>query len=114
MIMFERIKNLCKDRKISVNDLENSLGYSKNTLYRLKTQTPGADKLEAIADYFKVSTDFLLGRTDKRYLDLNDNDKSYLDNKLQQIIGGLKEEEKEFLIAALDNTLQLAKSLAKK
>lgn len=114
MIMFERIKNLCKDRKISVNDLENSLGYSKNTLYRLKTQTPGADKLEAIADYFKVSTDFLLGRTDKRYLDLNDNDKSDLDNKLQQIIGGLKEEEKEFLIAALHNTLQLAKSLAKK
>lgn len=66
MTTFERIRNLCKDRKISINDLENALGYSKNTLYRLKTQTPGADKLEAIADYFNVSTDYLLGRTNQK------------------------------------------------
>ncbi|HEM2308979.1 TPA: XRE family transcriptional regulator, partial [Listeria monocytogenes] len=25
---------------------------------------PGADKLKAVADYFNVSTDYLLGRTD--------------------------------------------------
>lgn len=68
MTTFERIKSLCKSRKISINDLENALGYSKNTLYRLKTQTPGADKLEAIADYFNVSTDYLLGRTDIKEL----------------------------------------------
>lgn len=68
MTTFERIRNLCKGRKISINDLENALGYSKNTLYRLKTQTPGADKLEAIADYFDVSTDYLLGRTEHKKL----------------------------------------------
>lgn len=68
MTTFERIRNLCKDRKISINDLENALGYSKNTLYRLKTQTPGADKLEAIADYFNVSIDYLLGRTNQKSL----------------------------------------------
>lgn len=68
MTTFERIKSLCKSRKISINDLENALGYSKNTLYRLKTQTPGADKLEAIADYFNVSIDYLLGRTDIKEL----------------------------------------------
>ena len=68
MTTFERVKNLCKERKISINDLEKSLGYSKNTLYRLKTQTPGSDKLEAIADYFDVSTDYLLGRTEQKYI----------------------------------------------
>lgn len=62
MTTFEIIKKLCSDRKISINDLENELGYSKNTLYRLKTQNPGSDKLEKIADYFNVSTDYLLGR----------------------------------------------------
>ena len=46
MTTFDRMKKLCNDRKISINDLENALGYSKNTLYRLKTQTPGADKLK--------------------------------------------------------------------
>lgn len=71
MTTFDRVKKLCEEQKISINDLENSLGYSKNTLYRLKTQTPGADKLKAIADHFDVSTDYLLGRTDKkRYYDL--------------------------------------------
>lgn len=69
MTVFERVKILCEERKISINDLEKSLGYSKNTLYRLKTQTPGSDKLQAIADYFDVSTDYLLGRTDKKRLD---------------------------------------------
>ncbi|WP_110930640.1 helix-turn-helix domain-containing protein [Paenibacillus bouchesdurhonensis] len=64
MEVFERVKKLCDVRKISINDLERSLGYSKNTLYRLKTQNPGADKLQLIADYFNVSTDYLLGRTD--------------------------------------------------
>ena len=70
MIMFERVRKLCKDRKISINDLENALGYSKNTLYRLKTQTPGSDKLEAIADYFDVSTDYLLGRTEQKRFEI--------------------------------------------
>lgn len=64
MTVFDRVKILCDRRKISINDLEKSLGYSRNTLYRLKTQNPGADKLEEIADYFNVSTDYLLGRTD--------------------------------------------------
>ncbi|WP_117161311.1 helix-turn-helix domain-containing protein [Paraliobacillus sp. X-1268] len=68
MIVFEAVKELCKERRISINDLENALGYSKNTLYRLKTQIPGADKLQAIADYFHVSTDYLLGRTDEKYI----------------------------------------------
>jgi transcriptional regulator with XRE-family HTH domain len=65
MTVFERVKKLCDGRKISINDLEKSLGYSKNTLYRLKTQQPGADKIQLIADYFNVSTDYLLGRTDE-------------------------------------------------
>lgn len=63
--MFEIVKNLCAKRGISINDLEEALGYSKNTLYRLKKQNPGADKLKAIADYFDVSVDYLLGRTTK-------------------------------------------------
>lgn len=64
MTTFDRVRNLCEQRKMSINDLEKALGYSRNTLYRLKTQNPGADKLEQIADYFNVSTDYVLGRTD--------------------------------------------------
>lgn len=131
MITFERVRTLCEERKISINDLEKALGYSKNTLYRLKTQNPGADKLKAIADYFDVSTDFLIGRTDKkRYYDLTKKDERDIQKKLQEMIDGLSnsdgyaafdgstideldEEDKELLIASLENTLRLSKRLAK-
>lgn len=130
MTVFDIVKELCNERKISINDLEKSLGYSKNTLYRLKTQTPGADKLQKIADYFDVSTDYLLGRTEvKRNFDLTEKDEKDIQKELQKIINGLEgnsyaafdgqsiddmeEEDKELLIASLENTLRIAKKIAK-
>ncbi|HEM3710171.1 TPA: helix-turn-helix transcriptional regulator [Streptococcus suis] len=61
---FERIKGLCKKHGISINALEEKLGYSRNTIYSLKKQKPNAERIAEIADYFNVSTDYLLGRTD--------------------------------------------------
>ncbi|MGZ0942323.1 helix-turn-helix domain-containing protein, partial [Streptococcus thermophilus] len=40
------------------------LGFSVNYLYTLKEKKPKSDRLQEIADYFNVSTDYLLGRTD--------------------------------------------------
>ncbi|WP_405100746.1 helix-turn-helix domain-containing protein [Oceanobacillus sp. FSL H7-0719] len=132
MTVFNRVKILCDDRKISINELENSLGYSKNTLYRLKTQNPGADKLQAIADYFDVSVDYLLGRTDKkRYYDLTEKDEIDIQKELEKMLQGtsgetgyaafdgntiddLDEEDRELLIASLEQSLRIAKRIAKK
>ena len=61
---FEKIKELTKKQGISLNDLEERLGLGKNTLYGLKRNQPSAERLQQIADYFNVSTDYLLGRTD--------------------------------------------------
>ena len=60
----EKIKELAKKRGIPLSKLEESLGYSTNYFYTLKTKTPNSDRLQEIADYFNVSTDYLLGRTD--------------------------------------------------
>lgn len=61
---FERIKELTKKRGLTLIQLEEKLGYSRNTLYKLKTQKPNAERISEIADFFGVSTDYLLGRTD--------------------------------------------------
>ena len=61
---FEKIKELCQKRGISINSLEETLGYSRNTIYSMKSKKPNAERLQEIADYFNVSTDYLLGRTD--------------------------------------------------
>lgn len=61
---FERIKDLADKHRISLNDLEDKLGISRNSLYGIKKANPKSDRLQQIADYFNVSTDYLLGRTD--------------------------------------------------
>ena len=61
---YEKIKELADNRGISLTKLEEDLGYSRNTLYKLKSQKPNAERISEIADYFHVSTDYLLGRTD--------------------------------------------------
>lgn len=61
---FEKVRELAKKQGLSLNQVEEKLGFSKNTLYSLKRQKVSSDRLQQIADYFGVSTDYLLGRTD--------------------------------------------------
>ena len=59
----EKIKELALKRGINLQKVAEDLGYSINYLYTLKEKTPKSDRLQEIADYFNVSTDYLLGRT---------------------------------------------------
>lgn len=61
---FELVKELCKKQGISLNTLEEKIGFARNSLYSWKSSEPKPKKLKAVADYFNVSTDYLLGRTD--------------------------------------------------
>lgn len=61
---FEKIKELADKQGISLNKLEEKLGFSRNTIYNMKKSTPNVERVSMIADYFNVSTDYLLGRTD--------------------------------------------------
>ncbi|HEM2744624.1 TPA: helix-turn-helix transcriptional regulator [Streptococcus suis] len=61
---YEKIKELAENQGISLNKLEEKLGYSRNTIYNMRKSTPNSERIAEIADYFNVSTDYLLGRTD--------------------------------------------------
>lgn len=68
MTTLDRVKELCKSRGISVKRLEEKLEIPNNTIYQWKRITPSLDKLQKVADYFDVSADYLLGRTNvKRF-----------------------------------------------
>ena len=66
VILSERIKSLCKDRKITVKSLLEKCSMNRNTIYDLEKRSvfPACDKLSRIADYLNCSVDYLLGRTD--------------------------------------------------
>lgn len=64
MTPFDRVKELADKQKISITRLEENLDFGKNYLYKWKKSSPNSETLQKVADYFQVSTDYLLGRTD--------------------------------------------------
>ncbi len=87
---YEKIKELADNRGISLTKLEEDLGYSRNTLYKLKSQKPNAERISEIADYFHVSTDYLLGRTDNPVIANDDTIAGYTSNDLRKMAENAK------------------------
>lgn len=70
MTIYERIRELASEKGMSIRELENSLGFS-NGLLRSWNKSTNSASLEKVANYFNVSTDYLLGRTDNKYMNEN-------------------------------------------
>lgn len=58
----ERIKNLAEANGETLASIEKKLEIGNGTIGRWDVSAPTADRLQAIADYFDVSVDYLLGR----------------------------------------------------
>jgi len=62
----ERLKELRKTKNITQKQLAESIGASERGIqnYEIKTRKPTFDIIISLADYFNVSIDYLVGRTD--------------------------------------------------
>nr|DAO15851.1 MAG TPA: repressor protein [Caudoviricetes sp.] len=115
----EKIKELAKSRGISLAKLEESLGYSTNYFYTLKTKTPNSDRLQEIADYFNVSTDYLLGRTDSPRIASNTSivDTDPIEEQtlvmFRKETEDMSDDEKERFNKALSRMMKTARDLVK-
>jgi len=63
MTLKDRIKELAKQRGISLPVLEADLGFGNSTIVKWDKSTPNAEKLNAVAQYFGVTMDYLLNGT---------------------------------------------------
>jgi len=64
MPLLENIQHLCEEIGTSVPKLEQTLGFGKGAIYKWAKSSPTADKLQKVANYLKVSVDYLLDRGD--------------------------------------------------
>lgn len=87
---FEKVRELARKKGLSLNQVEEKLGYSKNTLYSLKRQKVSSERLQEIADYFNVSTDYLLGRTDNPAIVKDDTIAGYTSDDLRKMAENAK------------------------
>ena len=60
MSLKERIQQLCRNANISMNQLEQELGFGKGYISKLGKSTPNATKIQQIANYFNVTVDYLM------------------------------------------------------
>ena len=93
MTVFERIKEISKQRGMNVKQAALKAGLSENAIYKWKIQTPQSNALQAVADVLGVSVDYLLGNTDEMHSASSKNDKKTAD---------LKEIMKEFEVVQFD------------
>lgn len=92
-------KQLRLEKGLSQDRIAEELDVSQPLIAKWESHqsTPAPEMLDYIADYFDVSTDYLIGRTnDRRYFKSNDNsieDFNLLFNKYK----GLSDSDKEFM-----------------
>lgn len=64
MDLVERIKSLATKKKVTFAEIERKTGISNGQIRRWNTSSPKIENIQKVADYFNVSVDYLLGRTD--------------------------------------------------
>lgn len=74
MSIYLRIKELANEHNMSISELERTLNLSNGSISKWSKSAPNSKYIIKIANYFNVSTDYLLGRTNKRKLDKTDLD----------------------------------------
>ena len=62
----ERVRSICKERKIAISKLEKDLGFANGYIGQLRKGIFPADRLAVIAEYLSVSTEYLLTGESKK------------------------------------------------
>lgn len=81
----ERLKKLRDENGYTLEFVANNLNTTKTSIarYEKNDREPKSDMLSALADFYKVSTDYLLGRIDEKTLHIEEKPK--LDPKIKTI-----------------------------
>lgn len=114
MTSVDRVKIICKTRKIPISKLERELGFANGYIGQLKKGTMPAERLAAIAEYLDVSYEYLLNEEamdpvppEQSTRGMTPEEREayyrgqYLDEKKEkpadQLADGLTEEEMEYI-----------------
>ncbi|EMA6341720.1 MULTISPECIES: helix-turn-helix domain-containing protein [Bacillus cereus group] len=130
-----RIRSLRESKKLTQKMLAEKLKIPNQNLsnYERGFRQPDYETLEKIADFFDVSTDYLLGRTQKKEMTINElpalSEKEErdiakdLEKTLEELENSddalmfdgepIDEHTKEMIRISLENSMRMAKQLAK-
>lgn len=97
----QRLRELRKNKKISQQTMSRKLGVGLCTYgtYETSRYLPPVDTLSELADYYNVSTDYLLGKTDDRYSENEGTDKlDFSDECMDRLVDISKNETQKKIL----------------
>lgn len=128
-MFFDRFENLCKQKGVSKQKACIDCGLSRTAWNKWKAGAiPNGDAIQSLADYFGVTTDYLLtGEETKKAPDLTDKDRRDIERRLSAMIADLSgptdglmfdgepidDETRQLLEVSLRNQLEISKRIAK-
>ena len=126
-MLLDRVKELSKEKRITIAELERKLDFAQGSISKWNKQSPSSERLQKVADYFDVSADYLLGRTDKRrYFELTEKEKNDIAVQAEELIEGIAhgenlnfygepatQEQKDRLMIAIQTAMEMNKREAK-
>lgn len=101
------IKQLANRKNMSFAELEREIGLSNGTIARWGKASPNSKGLEAVADYFNVSVDYLLGREKPQ----EDEYEQQLVAMFRKQTDGMNDSQKEKFNKSLDKLFSVAEVL---
>lgn len=105
-MIYDRIKLLCKEKKISVNKLEEKLEFSKGSLCKIDVNKPSIEKMKKLADFFGVTVEYLSTgekNTEQEKNTITDNGLIVLYRKLEKV----PDDEREMMIEQFNSTIDI-------
>ena len=129
----DKIKQLRENRKLTQHELANKLNIAQSTIGMIEgnKRSAGRKTLIKLADFFGVSVDYLLSEdiaSEEEIIKLNKKDEKDIKKALNETLNQLEnsqdglmfdgepidDETRELLRISLENSMRLAKEIAKK
>lgn len=60
MGIYDKIKELCKKKGVSVSGVERELGFARGSLCKIDKNKPSGDRIRRLANYFDVPLDYFV------------------------------------------------------
>lgn len=96
MSILDKIRELANLKQVSLAEIERQSGLSSGSITKWDKSSPSAEKLEQVAEYLGVSMDYLLDRTENKFVS-TDNTADHFAEFFKIETEGMSEEEVEVL-----------------
>lgn len=94
----ERIKQICKERKIPISKLEKECGFANGYIGQLKKGTMPDDRLNIVADYLEISAKELSTGEKPEYPEIDFTEEHF---EVLELFDALKKEQKTAVLNLL-------------